>query len=343
MDLSICILTYNQPTLLHECVEACVSEIGRSRVTGEIIVVDNASADRYPKQVADRFPMVHVIRKEQNLGFSAANNEAVRISRGRCVLILNDDALLQDGALGIMLDSLGSDPRIGAVGPNLVNPDGSLQLGFTNRRFPNLRGILCQTLTLEDLLMQNALTRDMLTLGCDPSRSGETDHLAGACLLLRREALEAVGCFDETFRFWFEDVDLCWRLKEAHWGVVYLANARVTHYGSATFKKRAQAERDVIYFRSLMCFWNKHRGYSSFQLMRITVAGALLLRTWAGALRRFSQGNLSARERREWMRARISVVRLLLGKVSGAALGPWSDIWEPHELRSGPPPATRQG
>jgi GT2 family glycosyltransferase len=284
----------------------------RVGVSGEIIVIDNASPDGYPQKVANLFPGVRVIRNEENLGFSAANNKAIRLSCGRFLLILNDDALLQGGSLGIMLQALDSDPKIGAVGPQFLNPDGSLQRGFTNRRFPHVRGMLCHTLILEELLEKSELTRDVLTLVRDPDHSGEADHLAGACLLVRREALDAVGLFDQEFQFWFEDVDLCLRLKKAGWRVVYLAEARVTHYGSASSRSRSQAERDAMYFQSARYFGKKHFSPARYRLLRLSVAGALLLRTCFGTLRRCWRDDSTAQERRDWMRARIRVARSLL-------------------------------
>jgi N-acetylglucosaminyl-diphospho-decaprenol L-rhamnosyltransferase len=314
MDLSICILTHNQPTLLPRCVEACLSEISVGQVAAEIIVIDNASGDGYPTKLTGLSPLIRIIRTEENLSFSAANNIAIRSSQGRYLLILNDDAVFMPGSLGLMLRGLECQPTVGAIGPRLLNSDGSLQLGFTNRRFPNLRSVFFQTLTLEELMMRNGLTRDALTLVRDPDHSGETEHLAGACLLIRREALDAVGLFDERFLYWYEDVDLCLRLKTAGWPVVYLANAHVNHYGSASFQKRAQAERDAIYCRSLMYFWRKHHDAVSFRIMKLSVAAALLVRTWAGALRRSWRRDLTLEERRAWMKARIGVARILLGK-----------------------------
>src|SRR5215831_6261157 len=114
MDVSICILTHSQPVLLPQCVAACLGEIQRTGVAAEIIIVDNATRDAYPSRLVCVSPIVRVIRNEQNLGFSAANNEAIRASRGRYVLILNDDALLGKGSLQLMFDRLDSSPTVAA-------------------------------------------------------------------------------------------------------------------------------------------------------------------------------------------------------------------------------------
>src|SRR5579885_2303062 len=123
MDLSICILTHNQPELLPLCVASCFDEIKREGITGEVIVIYISYAKRYTEKLRETYPQVRIIRNEQNLGFSAGNNIGIRASQGRYMLILNDDAILQPGSLGLMLRRMESNPKIGAVGPKLLNPD----------------------------------------------------------------------------------------------------------------------------------------------------------------------------------------------------------------------------
>jgi len=272
MDLSICVLTHNQPVLLARCAAACIEEMGKAPVNGEIIVVDNASADGYPRILQESLPKIRVIRNEQNLGFSAANNQAIRASSGRFVLILNDDAVLLPNSLRLMIGKLESDPRVAAVGPQLLNSDGSLQRHFTNRRFPHVRGILCSMYSLEDRLSRRPLTRALFTLDRDPARSREAEHLAGACLLVRRSALDQVGLFDESYHYWFEDVDLCYRLKNAGWKLIYLAEARVMHYGSASIQKIDEAHRRKMFLTSLRKFYVKNMGRIRLLLLNLSLA-----------------------------------------------------------------------
>ena len=278
MDLSICILTHHQPGLLPQCVLSCITEIERARISGEIIVIDNASTDGSPQMVAALSPMVRVIRNEENLGFSAANNRAIRGSQGRNVLILNDDAVLQPGSLALMIETLESKPSVAAVGPNLLNPDGSAQTNYTNRRFPRWRSLVLGFMRLEPWLEKHAVSRDLLTQARDPAVTGETDYVAAACLLARRQALRAVGLFDEAFYYWFEDADLCYRLRRAGWSIVYISEARVTHYGSASTRRFTELEKSTISFRSMMYFFRKHWSPGRYFLFRLTVAGALFLR-----------------------------------------------------------------
>jgi len=278
MDLSICILTRNQGELLQQCVVSCIAEIERTGMAAEVIIIDNASSDGSPQRVATLSPAIRVIRNEENLGFSAANNRAIRSSRGSRVLILNDDAVLREGSLRLMLRKLDCSPDVAALGPKLLNPDGSPQWDYTNKRFPHLRGVICQLLRLDRFLRRWTFARDFLTLNRDMGQSGETDHVAGACLLLQRRALDAVGLFDEAFYFWYEDADLCHRLKKAGWKIYYLAEAEVIHWGSSSFKKLMRSERAALAFNSLLQYFQKHASTGEWLLTRAALVGILVLR-----------------------------------------------------------------
>jgi GT2 family glycosyltransferase len=312
MDLSICILTHNQPLLLPRCVAACLAEIAKTGLAAEVLIVDNASSDAYPQRLSALSPLIRTLRNEENLGFSAANNRAIRASRGRYVLILNDDALLDEGSLRLMFQRLDSSPHVGVVGPRFLNADGSLQRGFTNACFPHLRHIVCQILMLERLLERNAWTRDALTVCRNPEESGEAEHLAGACLLARREALDAIGLFDEGYYYFSEDVDLCYRLRKAGWGVVYLAEARVTHYGSASFNELGRSERSAIYFNSLLYYFKKHSSRAKYILVRLTLGFVLFLSIFERALLGIMRRRLTNEQVGDKMRANLRLLRSVL-------------------------------
>jgi N-acetylglucosaminyl-diphospho-decaprenol L-rhamnosyltransferase len=284
VDLSICILTSRQPDLLPVCVNSCFAEIGRARLDAEVIVVDNASRDRYPAKLVDRYPRVNVLRSERNLGFSIGNNLAIRRSSGQNILILNDDAVLQQHSLSIMIQKLESNPQIAAVGPRLSNPDGSLQRGFTNKRAVTLRSILSGVLQTWQTFDKFWLTRRMLTQMKDDYSSGEADELAGACLLVRRRALDEIGLFDESFYFWSEDADLCWRLRKAGWKLFYSADVEVTHHGSASLNRVEIFERSKMFYASLLYFMKKHWHPVRYHVGRIAIAAAFLFRVPAGLI-----------------------------------------------------------
>lgn len=297
MDLSICVLTWNQPDLLPRCVASCVAEIERERIAAEIILIDNASCDGSPQRVADLNPLVRLVRTQTNLGFSEANNIAIRRSEGKYTLILNDDTEFRPGALGLLLRVLDADPRIAAVGPKFLNPDGSWQRGNAPKRFPRLAGMVSELLNLDFIFEKLPLTRDLLTNRRDAERPGEAEQIDGACFLARREALEAVGLFDEEFYFLFEDTDLCYRLKKAGWRLWYSPEAQILHHGGASFKKVLRSERAAMYFEGLIRFFRKHSSPSRFLLFRLTLAVTLCLRIPLAVL--FSLSPLG-RVRRKW-------------------------------------------
>ena len=273
--ISAVILTRSQPEILPACVASCARELKDGHFAGEIILVDNASTDGTPQRVARQFPEVRVIRNEENQSFSAGNNQGIRASCGGSVLILNDDAILGDGSLRLMFDTLSSNPAIGAVGPQLLNPDGSPQRGYSHRRFPRFRSLACGLLGLNSWLEKRSWTRNLLTHSFDPERSGESEHLAAACLLARRSALEAVGLFDESYFYWMEDVDLCYRLRQQGWKTVYVAEARVTHHGSASLTALLGAERRMISIRGLICYYKQHKSPLAHLLLKLIVGCVL--------------------------------------------------------------------
>ena len=312
MDLSICILTHNQPDLLPRCVASCLAEIERAEITSEIIVIDNASTDGSPQKVAKLSPLISLVRNEENLAFSKANNIGIRLSHGKYVLILNDDTEFRPGALGLLVRALDADPRIGAVGPKLLNPDGSPQRGSTHKSFPHLRSVVSELLKF-DLIFENiSATRDLLTHRCNEERAGDAAHFKGACLLARREALDAVGLFDEGFYFFFEDTDLCYRLNKAGWRLFYLPEAQVTHYGAASFKKLGRSRQSAIHLGGLIRFFRKHSSPGRFLLFKLTLALTLCLRMPLVVLLSLSPSSSTRQQWKGTVQTHLKVLRSLL-------------------------------
>jgi len=278
MDLSVCILTHSQPVLLPQCVASCVREIERAGVSGEIVIVDNASSDGYPEKLAASTPMVRVIRSEENIGFAVANNMAVKLSRGENVLLLNDDAILQEGSLELMMAALKSDPGIAAAGPILVFPDGTPQFMYMNKRFPNLRGMVAE-FTGRDLAWRlKRWTRDWLTMWDSPEHAAEPQQLSGACFLVRRRVWDQMGGFDERFHYVLDDTDLCFRLRRAGWRLRCVQAARVTHYGGSTFGRWDRLEQQINYYKCIYAYFRKHSSFPKYLLARVVLGLAIVFR-----------------------------------------------------------------
>lgn len=249
-DLSVVVVSYNTRDLLRDCLRS----VAASSPQAEVFVVDNGSRDASVEMVRAQFPSVIVIPLDRNLGFAGANNVALRRCTGRRVLLLNPDARLAPGALAAMNAALDRWPDAAAVGPRVVNPDGSLQsCGY---RFPTLLADLRQSRNVDRLLSW--------MVGPGPSSphapratEGEVDWCDGACMLIRREALDTVGLLDEQYFLYTEEVDWCFNARKAGWRIVVAPDAEVIHHrgqssastGSATFTTALMVETRLRYYR----------------------------------------------------------------------------------------------
>jgi N-acetylglucosaminyl-diphospho-decaprenol L-rhamnosyltransferase len=225
-DLSVVILNYNAAQHVRACLASLAA--GCEGLTYETIVVDNASPQPGLESATAGFPDARLIRRRRNVGFSAGINTGIRVARGDGVLILNPDTTLATGAATTMLRYLRAHPGIGVVGPRMLNQDGSLQLSC--RRFPDFSTALFnRNSALTRLLPGNRYSARYLMTDVDHARTRDVDWLSGAAMLLNRSALDRVGLFDERYFFTVEDVDLCRRMHDAGYRVVYLPDAVVTH------------------------------------------------------------------------------------------------------------------
>jgi GT2 family glycosyltransferase len=227
-NLSIIIVSYNTRDLLRECLRSLPAggDCGPGGV--EVFVVDNASRDGSPDMVAAEFPYVKLIRNPINGGFAQANNLALRESAGRYVLLLNSDTVVHDGAFANLIAFLEAHPAAGYCGPKLLNGDGSHQ--WSAARFPT---VLSAPFTMLGCSRRFPNSRHALDL--HTSRGTEkpfrADWFTGAALLVRREALEAVGPLDEAYFLYFEETDWCRKLARAGWEGWYVPAAEIVHYG----------------------------------------------------------------------------------------------------------------
>ncbi|MBI4504349.1 MAG: glycosyltransferase family 2 protein, partial [Chloroflexi bacterium] len=217
-DLSVVVVTYNVRDLLEACLASFCASAGP--LTVEVCVVDNASIDGSADLVRARFPQAALIGCATNRGYAYANNLALRQARGRHVLLLNPDTVLPPKALRTLVGILDGDPTLGAVGPKLVRPDGSLDLAC-RRSFPTPEIALYRMLGLSHRFPRSRrFARYNLTY-LDPDQPAEVDAVVGACMAIRGAALRQVGLLDERFFMYGEDLDLAYRLKQAGWRVRY--------------------------------------------------------------------------------------------------------------------------
>ena len=195
----------------------------------EILVVDNASTDQSVAIVRSRFPEVRLIVNERNLGFAAANNQAIDQARGRVLFLLNPDAYLRPGALTGLARFLQQHPEAAAAGPNVLNPDGTWQAAVF--RFPTLWDLFCEAVFLSVLWPHSRLFARKELGGFDRDAARQVDWIQGCALAIRREVWEAVGPFDEGYWMYVEELDWCRRAHALGYRLFFTPDAQVVHYG----------------------------------------------------------------------------------------------------------------
>ncbi len=222
--LSIVIVTWNVREDLRECLKSLEAE-GMGAV--EIIVVDNGSTDGTAEMVRREFPQVRLLINDSNFGYTKANNQGIRASQGKFILLLNPDTVVLPGALEALVVCAQAHPEAGIIGPKLLNPDGSLQRSA--RSFPDIGVGLFRNTLLGRLFPNNPFVRRYLLTDFNYDEVREVDWVSGAAMLVRREVFERIGLLDERFWAYCEDVDLCWRAWQAGFKVLFCPHAVIVH------------------------------------------------------------------------------------------------------------------
>jgi N-acetylglucosaminyl-diphospho-decaprenol L-rhamnosyltransferase len=294
-DLSVSIVNTNSRELLLDCLETLRG------TTAEIVVLDNASEDGSADAVRERFPAVRVLAQDFRAGFGANHNTVIRATEGRYLYVLNEDTTADDWGFERIVAYLDAHPRVAALGPRLAYPDGRLQ--DSAWRFPTP---LVSTLGL--------LT--VGKLGVKQSR-GEVPHavdwVMGAALVLRREALDEVGLFDEEFFLYSEEVDLQFRLRQAGWDVHYFPAATVVHHESQ-FSADIPERRINEMWRSRHRYWRKHHSVAGARVAALATGGQYALRAAAAPIARRNARRMLLHARASW-------------GVSGPGLRELADEW----------------
>jgi GT2 family glycosyltransferase len=273
IGLSIVIVNWNAG----EYIGACLESVFRTDLdtTIEVFVVDNASRDGSPEEIAARFPQVNLVENDRNLGFAAAANQAIELARGRSILLLNPDSRLEPECVDRLIEFATHHPDVGIVGPKVLNTDGTLQ--YSCRRFPTIRAGFFRNTFLGRLFPANPHTRDYLMTDWDHENFREVDWVSGAALLIRRETVEEIGLLDEGYFMYCEDTDWCYRAKRQGWRTFYHPYARVVHRKGASSDK-AQYRCVVRHHRSLYRFFRKFYAQRYFVALRWAVAVLLAVR-----------------------------------------------------------------
>ena len=298
-DLSVSIVNTNSRELLLACLDTLPGD------TAEIVVLDNASEDGSADAVRERFPDVRVLAQDFRAGFGANHNTVIRATDGRYVYVLNEDTTAGDWAFDRIVSYLDAHPRVAALGPRLVYPGGSLQ--DSAWRFPTPLVSTLGLLTVGKLGVKQSAG----------DRPHAVDWVMGAALVLRREALDEVGVFDEEFFLYSEEVDLQLRLRRAGWEVHYFPEAIVVHHESQ-FSADIPERRINEMWRSRHRYWQKHHGPVGARVAALATGGQYAVRAAVAPLAHRSARRMLLHARDSW-------------RVNGPGLRELADEWNARE------------
>ncbi len=324
-DLSIVVVTWHSA----EDVPALLASLRSVRSGGaELVMVENGSGDGTPGIVRAIDPGAVIVENRENRGFAAAANQGCSATHRPFVLFLNPDTVVEEGAVARALARVGSDPSIGVLGCRTLNADGTPQP--TVDRFYSVAGLVAQA---------NGERRwGSRPRGIAPTVSGDVDWVYGSFMMCRRDVLAAVGGFDEGYEMYGEDLDLCHRVHEAGYRVVYLAEAVIVHRGNRSGAKRYGAERDLVVLRSTLRFFRCRRGAAAAFAFRALAGASFALKALChGILSLTGDQGASTRAR---MYARMAWLCVRGGgagrQPSGWERGGWQPGWEPRRHREAP-------
>jgi len=287
VDLSIIIVSWNVQELLSACLQS-IQAAAKDNMVVETIVVDNASTDDTPALLRRDFPGVRLIEPGENTGFTRGNNLAIDVAAGRHLLFLNPDTEIVADALPRLVAYLDEHSSVGVVGPQLLNPDGTVQ--SSRRRFPTLWTAVFESTWLQPLAPRRVLDRYFMRDVPD-DETCEVDWVQGAAFAVRHTVVDQVGRFDEAFFMYSEELDWQKRIKQAGWQIVSLPDAQVIHHGGSS-SDQVVAQRHIYFQTSKVRYFYKHHGPIVGSLVRLVLLANYLWQTaleaakWGLGLRR---------------------------------------------------------
>lgn len=254
-ELSVILINFNDRANLEECLLSLQEHLSQS--SAEILVIDNSSSDGSVEFIQQHFPRVRLICNAENVGYARANNQGIRESRGRYILLLNTDTVVYPYALNVLLEEVKTNARVGAAGPLLFSRKGGCQVSFGRK--VNFWSELLQKGFLNPYF-KSKLKRS--------KKKREVGWLSGACLMSKRDVLEEAGLFDGAFFLYFEDIDLCTRIRQKGWTLIFQPQARILHKGGASTSNNRLFSR-FHYRKSQLYFYKKHNSRISLFFLRL--------------------------------------------------------------------------
>ncbi len=254
IDVSILILNYNTCGLTMDCIRSVYDSV--TNYSYEIILIDNNSRDHSVESISKEFPDVLLIANSENVGFARGNNQGMEAASGRYVLLLNSDTVVRKDTLETMVSFMDSRPDLGASGCKVILPDGSLDKAC-KRGFPTPSASFYYAFGFSKLFPDRPRFNGYQLGYLDPDLDYPVDCLVGAFMLVRRATIEQVGGLDEEFFMYGEDLDWCFRIKEAGWGIYYYPQTSIVHLKGGSARRRPFK---IVYefHRAMILFHRKH-------------------------------------------------------------------------------------
>lgn len=268
IDLSIIIVNYNVKEFILNAIQSIYK--AKNNLNLEIIVVDNNSSDGSPEIILNTFSEVKVIQNKTNLGFAKANNQGIKIAEGKFLLLLNPDTIVQEDTFTKLIHFLENHPDVGMCGCKILNPDGSLQLAC-RRSYPSLWVAFTKITGLSNIFPKSKLFGKYNLTYLDENQTYEVDAISGSFMFLRREVIDKVKGLDEDFFMYGEDLDFCYRIKQAGYKIFYVHNTSIIHYkGEST--KRSNIDEIKHFYGAMQIFVKKHYKFNIVLMILLSLS-----------------------------------------------------------------------
>jgi len=272
LDITFVIVNWNTRDLLLECIASIYETV--KGLSFEIWLVDNASSDGSIAAAREKFPHICIIENQKNLGFAAANNLVLSRMEGQYAILLNTDATLTEGAVNQLYDFMAANPEAAIACGQLLNDDGSKQNSIAN--FPSILSLISN-----EPLLRLLFPRQFPSKRREYAKPIEIDSCIGACIMVRKEAIDRVGFLDERYFFFMEETDWAYRMKQAGWKNCFVPTARIYHAQGRSVETRADAR--IMFYRSRYAFFKKWRP-AAYPLACVIIFVRLLVNTFLSVL-----------------------------------------------------------
>lgn len=254
MDVSVIIISHNHGEYLKKCLSFLIKNTKSLKT--EIFLIINNSFDKKSIKEGKRYSKIKLIINKKPKGLSANLNQGIKQSKGDYILILNPDTIIIDKAIEKLINFMKKNPKVGITGPKLIFPNGKLQL--STRRFPNWKIFLLRRTPLRIFFNNSKIIKHHLGADLNHSKAQPVDWLLGACLMIRRKVIKDIGCFDEKYYLYCEDIDYCFRAWKKGWEVWYVPDSVIIHHHLAISDKNFFSVYNWYHFRSILRYFFKN-------------------------------------------------------------------------------------